>query len=505
MEMSFNQSANKQAKKSQSTKINKFIKARFTSKHRIGVKTGVFELKNGKKQELCFILELSNSTGTRHYVTPQLNNPDFNTWSDNEQMFVAGLNASDEIRHKAQTNNKALNDLLETLKQIADNNNITTSKELKAAYTKFLQKTEPTESKKTFTLLEYVNRHIEKLIADNCNTNPNANIKKSTNYQVYRNFANKLLTQKNKTDYPHFANIPINEINNNVYIKWCDYVSKELPHANFTNMTKYFKSIYNKARADENLNMGNFPPFTYDCKKSLTIKRNKKGTIAEHKNNKIENCLSESDFKAFLEYPQLFELDDEERLFFDTALLSYLLMTRPKDIVLMNWDDITTDGEKWIWEYCPYKFRNKPNQDKMCVQFPIDNKLAQEIMLKYKNHKGIIGNYVLPLKCNLQEKDYIKNFKQFENLTKKTIEKLNQYLKIIDKRLNDIGKWNTKHNLTNYTFRHSVITHLVQRGANDSLISLFAGTSPTMLRNYYIGKKTIAKTTSIQSYMNLNN
>ena len=460
---------------------------RFSDKLRKG--EGIFIKITGKS----FGLEIktkypSKKEPQKIYLTPKLINPNFELWNQDAQSFICGR-VSKEIKAQVDSNNEILNNLLEDLLHIAKINNAKDGREIKHSYQSSNIETKH-KPEHYYTLAECTKIHIKKLKANN----ESEEAKKSTNYQVYQTFLSKLTKQKQNKKYPCFGEIPIKNINSDIYSLWCDYLIKELKGTNLVNMQKMFKAVYNKARANKELTFLKLTEIKFIWENPKSIKRNNNGIVKQNNADCTEKAISQKEFHAISEYIDTFKPNKKHEIFIDACVLQYYLLARPKDIVNLNWDDIHIDNSKdiWTWETPHYKMRNKENPNKYSVVIAIPSP-AKKILKKYRNtHSEIKGNYVLPLPCNLVEKDYNKNFKYFENKTKKTQEEINKYLKIVDKKLRQQGLLNSKHPLTMYTFRHSIITHLIEKHIPSDQIAIWACTSVDMIYSHYIDKTKIA-------------
>jgi integrase len=460
---------------------------RFTDNLRKG--EGILIKRTGRSFGLEIKTKYQNKTTPQKiYLTPKLENPDFDLWNQDTQSFICGR-VSKEIKSQVDYNNDVLNNLLEELIHIAKTNNVKDGKEIKLIFQTSNIKTKQ-KPKHYYTLAECTKIHINKLKTDN-NTEE---AKKSTNYQVYQTFLSKLTKQKQNKKYPRFADIPITNINSEIYSLWCDYLIKELKGTNLLNMQKMFKAVYNKARTNKELRSLNLTEIKFIWENPKSVKRNSNGIVIQDNSDCTEKAISQEEFKTITKYTEMFKPNKKHEVFIDACLLQYYLLARPKDIVNLNWGDIHIDENKniWTWETPHYKMRNKENPKKYSVIIAIPSP-AKEILKKYQNtDTRIKGNYVLPLPCNLVEKDYNKNFKYFENKTKKTQEEINKYLKEVDTKLRLHGLLKCKHPLTMYTFRHSIITHLIEKHIPSDQIALWACTSVEMIYSHYIDKTKIA-------------
>lgn len=453
-------------------------------------RTGLYLSKTGKYFALELQTKTTDNRTLRHYLTPKFQTePNFELWDNLQQCFVPNIRDK-ESKQKADSNNDYLCGLLQELENLGNDkgNNIKDGKDLKELYEKrnILIKQNPEHR---YNFLDCTRRYINKLKANNKDPHK----KHSTTYQRYDALYNKLKQQKDNEKYPRFADIPINNMTNEIYSLWCHYVEHvlKLKDDSFDNTVKYFAAVYNHMCTDTELKIVglNYIKFHYD--RTIIGKRNKNGIV--EKKNSFEKALSENEIKAIDNFSNTHTLSEKEQLLLDTCMLQYYLATRPKDIVLFNWDDIKKDGNKWFWEYTPYKLRNNKNPKKVCLPIP---EAAITIIEKYKQCKTI-GNYVLPLPCNTVSKDYNNEFDTFEYLTKKTAEKINVFLKRIDCVLRLDGFLTDKEPLSMYSFRHSRITHLVSTGKlSADQIALLAGTSVDMIYKHYISEGEVSKNIS---------
>lgn len=141
------------------------------------------------------------------------------------------------------------------------------------------------------------------------------------------------------------------------------------------------------------------------------------------------------------------------QIYYDTVLLMYYTASRPADVI--QWD--------WVHNYCkatgqityiPHKLRNRGGKRvtiNLCPQ-------AIAIIEKYRGQSK--GGYLLPLPMNDTDWGEFdgESYKIWESRRSRTLQSINLWLRRIAKALDlDIKK------LTMYVFRHSSITHCINR------------------------------------------
>lgn len=163
-------------------------------------------------------------------------------------------------------------------------------------------------------------------------------------------------------------------------------------------------------------------------------------------------------------------------IYYDTALLMYYTASRPADVI--QWD--------WIHNYCeatgqityiPHKLRHRGGKRvtiNLCPQ-------AIAIIEKYRGHSK--GGYLLPLPMNETDWGELdgETYKIWESRRSRTLQSINLWLRRIAEKLKlDVEK------LTLYVFRHSAITHCINRyNMNVMKVAAMAGTSVAIINKRY--------------------
>ena len=105
---------------------------RFTDNLRKG--EGILIKRTGRSFGLEIKTKYQNKTTPQKiYLTPKLENPDFDLWNQDTQSFICGR-VSKEIKSQVDYNNDVLNNLLEELIHIAKTNNVKDGKEIKLIF-----------------------------------------------------------------------------------------------------------------------------------------------------------------------------------------------------------------------------------------------------------------------------------------------------------------------------------------------------------------------------------
>lgn len=154
----------------------------------------------------------------------------------------------------------------------------------------------------------------------------------------------------------------------------------------------------------------------------------------------------------------------------------YYTASRPADVI--QWD--------WIHNYCeatgqityiPHKLRHRGGKRvtiNLCPQ-------AIAIIEKYRGHSK--GGYLLPLPMNETDWGELdgETYKIWESRRSRTLQSINLWLRRIAEKLKlDVEK------LTLYVFRHSAITHCINRyNMNVMKVAAMAGTSVAIINKRY--------------------
>lgn len=319
---------------------------------------------------------------------------------------------------------------------------------------------------------------------------------KSTNYQLYNKFINKLKGTKNGSAMPwakqmkEFAVMPIADINNDTYKKFCKLVASYCTKEHRDNKTdiaykdtvKIFRAVvyhYQEENGNEDFK------FTYKAFGKNAPKPQNKNVRQTFTDEQLKQLW---DFDVTRIMPRIPK--EIKQLYLDTCLLMYKELSRPYDIISMRIEDIKTEKDgTMFWRYCPKKKQNQKtdNPDENYNDIPIHKDCIQ-IIQKYKGSRK--KGYLLPFKQNQKEKTNNR-----DTDVSHIREKIRAFMLEIDKCYN----WNIA-NLSMYNLRHTVITNVMRDELFDiETTAILAKTSPRMIRKTYANKNEISKHANISA------
>ena len=370
-----------------------------------------FTIKGQKSYKGRVALEIKlKGTAKRAYIpVNNLTDPNLNNWDDKRGLFIG----KDEY---TAYNNGLLLSLENNVKLLRDNEGLcfNTPQDLKNAFLKGVT----IQAKKIVTFGELVNMIV-------CKEKSNVS---STNYQLYKSLYNKL-TSTNAPQYKgiRIADIPVNEIANEHFKAFSNWLLNEHPEYGYKNLMTNFKASLN--RAGDMLNIETHR-LTYSFAKNIKKKDNTKGLNAAQKIKAATNdiiTLNPKEIELFENFdlsniaPHQKELKKNLQIYFDTILLMYYTMSRPADIIRMKYNESYNPKTKQI-TYKPYKLRNR---NAKTIVMSLNDK-AVKIIEKYKGQSKY--GYILPLPINCK-KDWDKEiFDSWEIERKNTIQAINHYL-----------------------------------------------------------------------------
>lgn len=164
------------------------------------------------------------------------------------------------------------------------------------------------------------------------------------------------------------------------------------------------------------------------------------------------------------------------QIYYDTVLLMYYTASRPADVIQWDLEHNYCEQTTQI-TYIPHKLRNRGGKRvtiNLCPQ-------AIAIIEKYRGQSK--GGYILPLPMNETAWGELDGeaYKLWETRRSRTLQSINRWLKRIAKALNlDVKK------LTMYVFRHTSITHCINRyNMNVMKVAAMAGTSVSIINKHY--------------------
>lgn len=411
-------------------------------------------------------------TSKRHYKLVQgLKSPAYTPecWNEKQGLFIAGENAA--------YNNQVTKSLLDTLKDMLSVGNYQNGKELFAAY-EYAQT--HVEASAKLTLEDYV-----KIVLKNEEQRP------TCNYELYKTLLHKLQGVNRKSKNHHYdfeplkcggvnlANIPISEISDRHFEAFGEWILKDCGGKGYKNLMTTFKAVISKAN-EKGLNQHELK---YKWRKHTPAKPKKKMTAKqriEAKGSEIP-VLSTDELERFVNFDVLAYAPKQRNfrklvaLYKDIVLLMYYTKSRPIDVLSWTWEHNYYESAQKI-VYTPHKLRKRGGRE--CV-IKISEQAA-EIIQRYKGQSK--GGYIIPLSMNETSwniedsdiyKDWIHKIKNAESCINGYLKKWAKILKL------------EVPNLSLYDFRHSAITHAINRGEDVFRVAYEAATSVQKIERHY--------------------
>lgn len=412
-------------------------------------------------------------TTTRHYmIVPGIESVDLKNWNEELQCFIG---TDKTTLH----DNGIINDAITRLNNLLENYTFSSGKELFDAFRGNLN----IKAKTLPTLGEF----LEIIIAEERAKKTGA----STNYQLYNTLLNKLkgVNLKKRTTFTpasfkgqNLQDTPLSEITDYHFRAFGEWIKTSLAGAGYKNLMTTFAATLEKATE------------RYPDVKHLSYKWRKDGIrrpgtaermtaqqLLEASRSDIPT-LTIKELNRFLHFdlstiapPQAHRKRLVE-IYYDTALLMYYTASRPADVIQWDWTHNYCEQTGQI-TYVPHKLRNRGGKRvtiNLCPQ-------AIAIIEKYRGQSK--GGYLLPLPMNDTSWGELdgETYRIWEARRSRTLQSINLWLRRIAEALNlDVKK------LTLYVFRHSSITHCINRyNMNVMKVAAMAGTSVAIINKHY--------------------
>lgn len=377
-------------------------------------------------------------------------NPNLKLWDSKTERFIESSEAEEQ-------NNAFLRDFRKPFQYVIDNCNPTTANEIKEkGLTKDFSINVSEVSFGQF-LRDYIHKE---------RTEIQPNKMPSSNWSVYQRLLRKLEKEGSIID------MPISQITDIEYEQFGKFLVK---NGGYEKNMQFFKAAINKARMAKLTEVS----LTYDYKKNAPIK-NKAIKAKESK------TITKEQYKLFYEFDFAKAFPNEKpktiqqyELYRDFCVFMFEAVMRPIDVCMLKIEQIDF-GKGWLL-YIPKKKRNKAKDKKDKITAAPLNSRAKAIVEKYKGKSA--NGFVFPFAFS-DKKEWDWNnpveWDKYSWAERKILQAINEFLKKLKPILGI-----TTEKFTLYTFRHSVMTFLLQDGIPPMMLAHMGGTSIEMLNEHY--------------------
>ncbi len=317
----------------------------------------------------------------------------------------------------------------------------------------------------------------------------------SSNYRIYDKFINKLngtkygVTMQWAKQMKKFADMPIADINNDIYKNFCRFVASYCTKEHRQNKTdigykdtvKAFVAVVRRWHKEVNDNAN----FKF-CYKAFTRETPKPQSKNNQQTFTDEQLMQLWEFDITRIMPRVAK--ETKQLYLDTCLLMYKELSRPYDVISMRIEDIITVKGKLYWKYTPKKLGNHEFKNPSKKDAPVEiHKDCIQIIQKYKGSRK--KGYLLPFKINQKTET-----KSRDTDVMHVREKIRSFMLEID----NCYSWNIE-NLSMYNLRHTAITNAIIGGMPTKKIAEYAKTSMLQIEYTYSDTIKICNSTSISN------
>lgn len=419
---------------------------------------------------------------------------DIADWSKPQQCFIPPKGKTPLIQAKqkaAQEDNARLSSLQAAIKGILESTPCYTIDDICTAYKASLGIVCKAPTNKQ-TLLEYAVYYRNLWKSGNVVSYDTP----SSNYRIYDKFISKLKGVKYGVVMPwarqmkEFADMPIADINNDTYKKFCklvaSYCTKEYrdkkQDIGYKDTVKIFVAVVRRWHKEVNDN-ANFK-FSYKAFTRETPKPQSKNNQQTFTDEQLKQ-LWEFDVTRIM--PRVPE--ETKQLYLDTCLLMYKELSRPYDVISMRIEDIITIDEQLYWKYRPKKLSNHEFKNASKIDAPVEiHKDCIQIIKKYKGKRT--KGYLLPFKVNQKTETQSRDTDVMH-----VREKIRKFMCEID----ECYSWNIE-NLSMYNLRHTGITNaILSKATSLKQIAEYAKTSMLQIENTYSDAIKISTSTSMSN------
>ena len=423
----------------------------------------------GKLTVQCY----QQPTKIRHYMlVPDIQSADLNRWNEELQCFIG---TDKTTLH----DNGIIDGVMTRLNELLEIYAFSSGKELFEAY----RGVPGIKNKKMPTLGEF----LEIIVAEE----KDKEIGASSNYQLYFTLHNKLkgVNLKKRTTFTPASfkgqklyDTPLSDITDYHFRAFGEWIKADLNGAGYRNLMTTFAATMERAAE----RYPDIPRLGYKWRKDGVKKTERTERLTAQQLLAASTAdiptLTVDELSRFLNFDLSSILPPQGyrrrlvQIYYDTALLMYYTASRPADVIQWDWVHNYCEATGQI-TYIPHKLRNRGGKRvtiNLCPQ-------AIAIIEKYRGQSK--GGYLLPLPMNETAWGELdgQTYKIWESRRSRTLQSINLWLRRIAKELElDVSK------LTLYVFRHSSITHCINRyNMNVMKVAAMAGTSVAIINKHY--------------------
>ncbi|MBD5415634.1 MAG: hypothetical protein HDR46_05010 [Bacteroides sp.] len=393
------------------------------------------------------------SSGRVPFPIDELKTANLEHWNSKAQRFEGRLTSSDVA------NNDILDELAKLCDKLLSNPKITTPSE----FIDVLKTGKEPNAVTTFG--GFLQSKIDEMRNGTNNRLP------SRNYQIYINLLHKLEREG------EIINVPLADIADKHFRQFANFILS-LPAAegrnNYNALCCRFKAVWRSAfENEENNNLLHFKysdhaPVTEAAPPhSLTLEQYRKFIELD-----LDTIPSSGVNQSF--YKELYR---------DVCIWLYEVSTRPVDFIRAHSSQIVEDRGAKCYRYVPEKKKNGKKGRVEYTTAPL-SPTALAIIEKYKGQSS--KGYIFPFSMNEYDWDFAdaKSWNKWNNRKNRTEERIRVFLRKVGEALG------LDFPLIIYTFRHSALTHKVNKGENIAYIAKCAGTSIDTLEKHYYDHTT---------------
>lgn len=401
-----------------------------------------------KKGFYLVIRKQGESNGLRAKVQ-NLRNPNFECWDKEKQLF---MEASTDAIH----NNNVLAEMRGKYLTVLE----TCHPSSPAALKRMVLTGELVKASDVLTLGQFLKDEVERMKEEKR--------KKPTN--TWSNYI-KLLHKLEKEG--RIIDVPLSEVNNRHFKQFGQFIlahPDEQGRTNYVDLMKRFKAAITRANKRELIKhtltysyMDDAPTTYQEPRQALTLKEYRRFVSVDLSQVPQSGCK-----------PMFYQ-----ELYRDFCIFLYEMKMRPVDVLKLRRKNLVKLGENQV--LC-VRYIAKKKKNYTASRY-IENKVTPTAMQLIDKYAGASKRgYIFPFSMN----EYAWDFDNPESFNRWYLRK-NSQLQLINVWLKKVFKLlQVKQTVTLYTFRHSALTHEVERKNKDiATIAKEAGTSINMIDKHY--------------------